>query len=58
VEVVVRAVEVGGHGGDGVEAVLDALGLTHLDAAILRWRMGSSGARRSASVMGFGANLG
>ena len=35
VEVVVRAVEVGGHGGDGVEAVLDAVCLAHLDAGDL-----------------------
>lgn len=35
VEVVVGAVEVGGHGGDGVEAVLDAVGLAHLDAGDL-----------------------
>lgn len=35
VEVVVRAIQVGGHGGDGVEAVLDAVGLAHLDAGDL-----------------------
>uniref|UniRef100_A0A8R7R825 Uncharacterized protein n=1 Tax=Triticum urartu TaxID=4572 RepID=A0A8R7R825_TRIUA len=35
VEVVLGAVEVGGHGGDGVEAVLDAVGLAHLDAGDL-----------------------
>ncbi|CAL5049018.1 unnamed protein product [Urochloa decumbens] len=35
VEVVLRAVEVGRHGGDGVEAVLDAVGLAHLDAGDL-----------------------
>lgn len=34
-EVVLRAVEVGWHGGDGVKAVLDAVGLTHLDAGDL-----------------------
>jgi hypothetical protein len=35
VEVVLRAVKVGGHGGNGVEAVLDAVCLAHLDAGDL-----------------------
>jgi hypothetical protein len=35
VEVVLRTVEVGGHGRDGVKAVLDAVRLAHLDAGDL-----------------------
>jgi hypothetical protein len=61
VEVVVRAIEVGGHGGDGVEAMLDVV--AHLDADDLGTAyhplVGSSGPHMNApSVMGCSANLG
>lgn len=63
VEVVVRAIEVGGHGGDGIEAMLDVVGLAHLDADDLGTAyhplVGLSGPHMSApSVMGCSANLG
>lgn len=35
VEVVLRAVEIGGHGRNGIEPMLDAVGLAHLDASDL-----------------------
>jgi hypothetical protein len=60
VEVVLRAIEVGWHGGDGVEAVLDAVRLAHLDAGDLGDGVPLVGGleRRDPSGMGCGANLG
>jgi hypothetical protein len=65
VDVVVHAIVVGGHGGDDVETVLNAVGPTHLDAGDLGDGVPLVGGlervreeRSLRDVMGLGANLG
>ena len=53
VVIVARAVEIGGHGADGVKAVLLPVGLTHPDAGNLGQRIGVIGGFQRAGQQVF-----